>query len=242
MSYKLSMCTNKGMVRDNNQDCARGGCVDGGIVWGVVCDGMGGAAGGNIASSLACDIFEQEMDCSFKSEFSSNSIRDFMMSVVAKANVLVNDRANADTQLSGMGTTLVACIIKNNVAHICHIGDSRAYRVMDTIEQITVDHSMVQMLVDQGQLTPEEAKVHPKRNVITRAVGINDDAQCDYDEVYLNEDEKILLCTDGLSGVLSEEDILQIITEKGIFEAPDALVEKTNLLGGPDNVTALIMG
>jgi len=242
MMQKIVLETHCGMVRDINQDTAKAGKLSTGEIWAVVCDGMGGAAGGEVASAIAADCFEEMIDCSYKSEFGPNSIKNFLISAVLKANTLIMAEVEKNALLQGMGTTIVAMLVKDDTAYIAHVGDSRAYLFSENkLHQITKDHSMVQVLIEQGQLTPAEAKMHPKRNVITRVVGVDPNLQVDYDEVYLEEDQKLLLCTDGLTNMLSDEKIAHVLVSTPFFETAPALVKLSNMAGGTDNITVVVI-
>ena len=234
--------TDKGLVRDQNQDAAKSGALADGTIWSCVCDGMGGAVGGNIASRVVVDSFAESVG-SLSGEYSAETVKNFLIAAVNRANALVCQRIEEDPSLAGMGTTVVACVVKSGFAHIAHVGDSRAYKLgPGGIAQLTKDHSMVQVLVEQGQIAPEEAKTHPKRNIITRAVGISRNVDVDYEEVPLEEGEMLLLCTDGVSGPLEDEEMLQIVRETDFFQATAALVEAANARGGSDNATAVLIG
>lgn len=240
---KISLDTHCGMVRSDNQDTARAGKLQSGEIWAVVCDGMGGAVGGDIASSLATDCFEQMIETNYRSDFSANSIRNFLVTAVTKANAMILEKIENEPELSGMGTTVVGVLIKDNTAYIVHVGDSRAYVVDQSgLTQITKDHSMVQVLVEQGQLSPDEARVHPKRNVITRVVGIDAQVQVDYDEVYFEEGQMLLVCTDGLTNMMTDEEIARVIKTTPFFDVTSALVKLSNMAGGTDNITVVLVG
>lgn len=142
-----------------------------------------------------------------------------------------------------MGTTAVCALVQRGVAHIVHVGDSRAYlRRGRRMIQLTKDHSMVQQLLESGQITPEEAEKHPRKNLITRAVGVNESVQADYTCCPLAEGDILLLCSDGLSNLVSEEEMEQIITNTSFFDVPDRLVQLALRAGGQDNITVLLMG
>ena len=167
---KIVAKTDKGLVRENNQDAYAVGELPGEVAWAVVCDGMGGAAGGNIASALAVKVISDKITSSYNEKMRDSSIKNLLDSAITAANIEVYDMAYSRPDLKGMGTTVVAVVVRDNVAHIAHAGDSRAYIVnKDGVEQITVDHSLVQNLVDRGEITKEEAEHHPNKNVITRA-------------------------------------------------------------------------
>ena len=171
---KIVAKTDKGLVRENNQDAYAVGELPGEVAWAVVCDGMGGAAGGNIASALAVKVISEKITSAYNERMRDASIKNLLDSAIAAANIEVYDLAYSRSDLNGMGTTVVAVIVRDNIAYIAHAGDSRAYLVSkDDVKQITVDHSLVQNLVDRGEITPEEAERHPKKNLITRALGVD---------------------------------------------------------------------
>ena len=234
--------TDTGVMRQQNQDCAKSGALADGTIWSVVCDGMGGTVGGAIASKLVVDAFEQSVDEGLD-QLPSGSLKNFLEVAISRANNLMIDKIMEQPELAGMGTTLVACVVKDSVAHIAHVGDSRAYLLQkDDIVQLTRDHSMVQVLVDQGQISPEEAKNHPKRNVITRAVGINRNIDIDYDEIPLQDGDILLLCTDGVTGHIDDRELWQLVREHDFFDAAQALIDEANARGGSDNSTAVLIG
>lgn len=234
--------TDVGQVRRSNQDAYATGELPGGVAWAVVCDGMGGANGGNVASAMAVKVISGQISASYRDGMSSNSIRTMLESAITAANISVYDLSREREDLSGMGTTVVACVITNGVAHIAHAGDSRAYKfTTEKITQITRDHTYVQSLVEDGKLTSEEAKTYPHRNIITRALGVNERLAVDYNEIGLDEDEAILMCTDGLTGNLEPEDMLDVFKSCQFYEYPDMLVQLANNRGGNDNITVVIL-
>ncbi len=234
--------TDIGAVRHQNQDAYSAGELPGGVAWAVACDGMGGANGGDIASTTAVKVISSRISKAFRDGISTHSVHAMLESAINAANISVYDMSREDETLAGMGSTVVACVIVDGVAHIAHAGDSRAY-IFNTerIEQITRDHSYVQRLIEDGTLTSEQAKTYPHRNVITRALGVNERLAVDYNEIALGEDDAILLCTDGLSSLLEDNDMLRIFTECTFYEYPDKLVSAANERGGNDNITVVIM-
>ncbi|MCM1544364.1 MAG: Stp1/IreP family PP2C-type Ser/Thr phosphatase [Ruminococcus sp.] len=229
-----------GMRRRNNEDSFRFGSFEDGVVWAVVCDGMGGAAGGQTASMLACDMVGSKIQKCYNKSMTDFSIENLLLSAITTANVTVFDRAEVDEVLHGMGTTIVACVIKNGVACIAHVGDSRAYHISKSeIKQITKDHSLVQQMLDNGQITKEQFDNHPNKNIITRALGINESIEIDFDTVELQENEAIVLCTDGLSGCVSDEQMLSIYQNTSIDELSSKYIEAANQNGGHDNITVV---
>lgn len=232
--------TDIGRVRPTNQDCYCAGEHDFGMTWMVVCDGMGGPAGGNIASSTAAKVLSDNINLKYKKNMSRRSIKNLLLTAVNAANINVYDMAASNEELNGMGTTAVAAVIEKGVAHIINVGDSRAYILNESgINQVTIDHSLVQQMVDCGRLTPEEAKTHPHKNIITKAVGIKEMLDADYFEIELNKGDILLLCTDGLTNNLSDEDIYSIVSENKSNEFIDILIDRANENGGSDNITVV---
>ena len=239
---KIAGKTDIGMVRSSNQDFYLTGEISDSVSWAVVCDGMGGANGGNIASETAAKTVSDQIKMSYRNEMSSNSIKYLLMSAITAANSDVYDMAMKDESLSGMGTTVVAAIVINGMAYIAHAGDSRAYVIGDnSITQVTRDHSIVQSMIENGEITEEEAKTHPNRNVITRALGVTEKIDIDYNEIRLDTDQSLLICTDGLTNFVENKQILEIIGNNKFYEYPEKLIEKANENGGGDNITVVMM-
>ncbi len=234
--------TDIGKVRRANQDAYSTGELPGGVAWAVVCDGMGGANGGNIASATAVKVISERISSTYRDGMRSSSILAMLDSAINAANISVYDMSKEDALLAGMGTTVVACVLVGGVAYIAHAGDSRAYRFnSEMITQVTRDHSYVQQLIEEGKITSEQAKTYPHRNIITRALGVNDRIIVEHNEVDLSEGDAILLCTDGLSGQLEPDDMLSIFKEHSFYECPDYLVKLANERGGADNITVVIL-
>lgn len=237
---KIVAKTDKGLVRENNQDAYAVGELPGEVAWAVVCDGMGGAAGGNIASALAVKVISDKITSSYNEKMRDSSIKNLLDSAITAANIEVYDMAYSRPDLKGMGTTVVAVVVRDNVAHIAHAGYSRAYIVnKDGVEQITVDHSLVQNLVDRGEITKEEAEHHPNKNVITRALGVDKRIDVDFSEVDLQENETLILCTDGLSNCVNNAEIADDIKDGQYYAFADRLVKRANKNGGNDNITVV---
>ena len=170
------------------------------------------------------------------------SIKAMLESAVLAANITVFDEANANPKLSGMGTTVVVAALTDDCAYIIHVGDSRAYIIhgKNEMEQITTDHSIVQHMLELGQLTREEARTHPKRNVITRALGVDDTIEIDYNELEFTSEDTFLICSDGLTNYLTNEEMLQICNLSDFYDCADRLVEQANNNGGGDNITVVL--
>lgn len=234
--------TDKGNVRDSNQDAYAVGEFSDEVVWSVVCDGMGGAAGGNIASALAVKVISDKINASYRNQMRDSSIKNMLDSALTAANIEVFDFAEAQPDLRGMGTTVVCAIVRDNQAYIAHAGDSRAYVINNgNIRQITTDHSMVQDLLLRGKITPEEAEHHPNKNIITRAVGVNKVIEIDFEQIDLEDDDTLLICTDGLSNYVSNDEMLELMSDGKHYAFADRLVKKANDNGGGDNITVVVI-
>ena len=234
--------TDVGLRRHENQDTF---AVEQGekLLIAVVCDGMGGAEGGQIASSLAVETFMKEIRALLRADMTAGQLRELASFCVAKANTAVYQRALQDPAYQGMGTTLVSAVAGERDAVICNIGDSRAYLIHDgEMTRITHDHSVVQTLVENGDITAEEARTHPNRNLITRALGPDETTLCDAFDVSFAHSDKILLCTDGLVVTATDEEICRIVcADKRAEEKLDDLIALAKAQGAPDNVTAVLI-
>lgn len=206
----------------------------------TVADGMGGPTGGAIASSIAVNTLITEY---YKTEFST-SITESLKNAFLKANQKVMDRGQDDRNLQGMGTTMTAVVMVDNKMYYAHVGDSRGYIISENkISQFTQDHSYVDNLVRAGIISEKEALTHPKRNVITRAIGISSDLKVDVSQHYkiLKKGQYVLLCSDGLFKVVSDQEMLNVVsTIQTPIESCNKLLEIANAHGGPDNITVLI--
>lgn len=209
----------------------------------LVCDGMGGANSGALASSLAADAYLARLRELLTSGRKKSALLSYWMrEACSSANTAVYDRAVADAANDGMGTTLVSAVILGRQAEILNVGDSRAYLIRgDTVTQITRDHSVVMELVALGELTPEQAAHHPNRNLITRAVGVEPTVEADVFSLRLRRGDRLLLCSDGLSGTLSEETLCALSRQSRDAAAIcRSLVDRAVELGARDNVTAAV--
>ena len=234
--------TDVGLRRHENQDTF---AVEHGekLLIAVVCDGMGGAEGGQIASSLAVETFMKEIRALLRADMTAEQLRELASFGVAKANTAVYQRARQDPAYQGMGTTLVSAVAGERDAVICNVGDSRAYLIHNgEMMRITHDHSVVQTLVENGDITAEEARTHPNRNLITRALGPDETTLCDAFDVSFAHGDKILLCTDGLVVTATDEEICHIVcADKRAEEKLDDLIALAKAQGAPDNVTAVLI-
>ena len=232
--------TDIGLVRETNQDAYEFGYFDNGDCWAVVCDGMGGVSGGQVASSICIEKVSEALKRGYRNKMSVSSAKNLLTTAINAANSVVFKQSQENVEFKGMGTTVVAVLVLGNLCVIAHVGDSRAYILNDEIKQITKDHSFVQLLIDTGKITEEEAKVHPDRNIITRAVGIEHIVDVEIDIVDINNNDKLLICTDGLNGYVLDADVLKAVNEYGDSSA-EKLVEIANAAGGRDNVTVVIV-
>jgi protein phosphatase len=228
MNVRVGAATDIGQVREGNEDSYL-------IVAPLyaVADGMGGHRGGEVASSLALETVQQLF------ERQEGSLAD----QVSGANRAVYDRSQSDRSVSGMGTTLTAALIDGNKVHLVHVGDSRAYLVRDgALTQLTEDHTLVHRMVLEGEITPEEAETHPHRSILTRALGVDENVQVDEGDVQVESGDRLLLCTDGLTGMVPEGEIQEILRDAADpQEAVDRLVKVANRAGGIDNITAVVL-
>ena len=234
--------TDIGLMRSSNQDYCKTGELPDGCIWAVVCDGMGGANGGSTASRIAAETIAEQLKELYHTEKYRDDMEKLIKTAIAIANQRVYDMSLKVYSLSGMGTTVVAAVVKEEVVHIVHAGDSRAYLYENgSLTQITKDHSMVQELVDIGQITPEEARNHPNKNIITRALGTRENLKTDYNGVKFDKDSVLLICTDGLSNYLTDEDIAEFINKSRGDELVSRLVEQAKMMGGSDNITVAVI-
>lgn len=221
-----------GKVRENNQDsyyCAKEERLN----LYIVADGMGGYNGGEVASSLAVAAVKEYFENNFaSSQNDRESILALIRSAIEYANMVVIEKAKSEKELEGMGTTLDLCFIYNNKLYIGHVGDSRIYRIRkEFIRKLTKDHSYVQQLVEDGKITKEEAVHHPKKNMITKALGVSSMVEPDvYVKGYL-KDDVIVMCTDGLSNMVPDAKLYEIASQQEPDKASKMLVEEANKNG-----------
>ena len=236
--------TDVGLQRHENQDtfAVERGAADGQLI-AVVCDGMGGESCGQIASSLAVRAFLDELHAVLRADMTTEQLREAVSFCVSKANAAVKRHAQEHTECHGMGTTLVSAVTNGSGAVICNVGDSRAYRVgTGRLERITRDHSVVEGLIESGNITAEQARTHPNRNLITRALGVSANIVPEYNRCEIEEGDILLLCTDGLTNMVADDDIAQVLREVPFFDATSILVDRALQAGGQDNITVLLMG
>lgn len=234
--------TDVGRSRIANEDAFKYGSFNDGTSWAVVCDGMGGVHGGKVASSTAIDIVSQKFNKCYNPAMRTSSLENLLLSSITTANCIVYDRGAGDKELEGMGTTIVAAIIKEGEACIAHVGDSRAYHITDDqITLVTKDHSLVQEMLDMGEITQQEFEHHPRRNIITRALGVDEKIDIEFNTIEFKKNDVLILCSDGLSGQIGKDDFLEIYNNNPFETLADKYIEMANNNGGADNITAVIM-
>ncbi len=228
---KVYKKTHVGKVRKNNEDSL---LVTAPNIF-VAADGMGGAAAGEVASKILVDTVKN-----FLSTVPEPLDENILSKSILKANAAILREAKENSNLRGMGTTATILYIYKNQAFFAHVGDSRLYRLKNsTLEQMTLDHSYVESLVRKGELTPEQARVHPMKNILTQAVGAMENIQVETGNFHVDGDEIFLLCTDGLTNMVEDEQIKQILSESS--NPADDLIQAALDNGGHDNITAIVV-
>ncbi len=203
----------------------------------IVADGMGGHRAGDLASRLCID----NMVLRIRKSMSRTPVTIFE-EAITYANGEIYKEAQKAFAYEGMGTTMVACTLEEDTLYVANIGDSRLYLLRDELQQITIDHSLVEEMVKIGNITESEARFHPQKNIITRALGIDEKVQADYFELQVCPGDVILLCSDGLTNMVEDDEIEYIIRHEGSIEkAGDILIDKANINGGTDNITAVLV-
>ena len=206
------------------------------------CPAMRGARGGREASQCACSVIER---C-FQEQYNQcipGEEETFLKKALLSANRYVFNKAAHEESLAGMGTTAVCALVRGGEATLCHAGDSRAYLYRDgKLAQLTHDHSYVQELVDCGTITQEQAEHHPQKNIITRALGVDYRLEPEFTTAPLQKGDILLLCSDGLTNAVPTEQLEQLLRSGSFYDLPDVLIRTANENGGPDNITALLVG
>jgi protein phosphatase len=235
-SIEIASLTDVGQRRESNQDNFGGKTAASGARLLIVADGMGGHAGGATASRIAVEVVERVFD------MSEDDPDGLLRTALETANRSIHEAAQNDPSLADMGTTGVALLFQSDgTAWVANVGDSRAYRLhQGRLAQITQDHSLVAELVRSGMITKEEAKVHPRRNEVLRSLGVDSEVTVDVDAVDLQPGDQYLLCSDGLCGVVDDEEIAAVLLRERPEEAARQLVSAANQRGGPDNITVQI--
>lgn len=236
---KTFSMTDTGVMRTMNQDYCFSSDTSVGNLPNlyIVCDGMGGHKAGDYASRYTVE----RIVASITRSRWNDPVR-MIREAIQKANEILIVESQEDEDKQGMGTTVVAATIIDHRLYVANVGDSRLYVVGNTIEQITKDHSFVEEMVRRGEVAPENARTHEKKNVITRAVGAGKKIEIDFFEVELDDKDTVLMCTDGLSNMVTDEQIFKIMMSHVDTEATCmSLVEEANKNGGADNITAVVI-
>ena len=233
MKFRVGAVTDVGRARERNEDAY---LVNDPLY--AVADGMGGHRGGDVASTLALEVLAE-----MASRDSGETPLSRLVEEIKEANRRVMERGESERDLRGMGTTLTAFVAAGDRGYLAHVGDSRAYRLRDgSLQQLTEDHTLVQRMVREGRLTPEEAAHHPQRSILTRALGVEGDLDVDDLTLDLRDGDRLLLCTDGLSSMVPRARIQEILeSEPDPQVASDLLVEEANGAGGDDNITVIVV-
>lgn len=234
--------TDPGNIRSQNQDAYN--IVEFGHdrALMIVCDGMGGAKSGNVASSMAAEAFVAEVRRSQRLALSVERVKQILLGALELANKAVYEHAKLGDEYSGMGTTLVAAFLLKNTAVVINVGDSRAYHFSaQGVHQVTRDHSIVELMVQRGELTPEQAKTYPGKNLITRAVGTEPEVEGDLYVQELHKDDCLLLCSDGLSNEMDDQEILfEVVHGMKKSTCCERLLSIAKNRDAPDNVTVVL--
>lgn len=244
--------TDIGLCRDTNQDAYSILKLPGGAMLTVLCDGMGGENGGNVASEMTVKTIVGQMQRGYHPGLGDLSIRALILSAVSVANAVVHDRSKRDESLSGMGTTAEVVLVREDTAYIAHVGDSSIFSLSlaangegGKIEKVTNDHTRVQQLLDQGMITAQEVDNHPERHYIVRAVGVAAAVTPDFDQFQIPQNGGLLVCSDGLTNHVGPDEIYEIllpaIQTGNLQDGVQKLVEAANRFGGADNITAVVM-
>lgn len=235
--------TDKGLERAINEDRYAGEVFAPDFAYGLVCDGLGGENAGSVASSLASEEIRRTLERSYRPGLEARSVRMILESAVATANAVVYDRAGQDpASMGGMGTTACLAVVREDTVCLANVGDSRGYLLRGgELTQLTVDHTQAQLLYRQGAITREEMDRHPARNRLTRAVGVAPNVSADYTEYRLEPGDALLLCSDGLYGMVDPVTLRECARQSVRRRDCQCLIDAANSRGGRDNITAVII-
>ena len=202
----------------------------------IVADGMGGHKAGDVASKAAIEKFVK-----YTCQTHMSDPANILDSGISSINHEIYEMAVSNKDYSGMGTTFVVCTIVDNHVYIANVGDSRLYLIGHEINQVTEDHSYVAAMMRAGELTKEQARNHPEKNVITRAVGVSQDVKADFFEVDLKPGDKVLMCSDGLSNMIEDDRLFDVINANNVEDSVKILIDEAKKNGGYDNITAIVI-
>jgi Serine/threonine protein phosphatase len=239
---KLFGSTDIGLVRSDNQDRFACLVLSPTLACAILCDGMGGEKGGSIAAEIAVQHAKEMLERDLSEGMSELTVRAISLSAISGANALIYDMAQKQPDLGGMGTTMIIAVADGEKLWISYVGDSRVYRVTEQANiQLTRDHTVVQMLVDIGEITPEDARSHPQRHYITRAVGVAPSIEPDFLTETLQPGDKILLCSDGLYLYWGDTALNPLLADCVRRCSAQPLIDLANIGGGGDNITAVVI-
>ena len=234
--------TDTGLVRQANQDRFECAALSDTLSFAVLCDGIGGENGGEIAAEIATTFAADMLKRDLSEDMSEISLRAIMYSAFSGANALVYEKAGIEKNLSGMGTTMIVAVRSDNTLFISHVGDSRVYLLRKDSEKIlTRDHTLVQMLIDSGKLTEEEALTHPKRNYLTRAVGVSPSVDVEFQVYSLESEDLAMLCSDGFYHYLEAGQLRELVGRCVEAGNADPMISHAKAGGGGDNITVVLM-
>ena len=232
--------TDKGFKRSDNQDRFVAGTLENGISFGFVCDGMGGANGGSVASGMLCKTLEEMLF--LQGENKAMNAEEAVLDAVSVACAQIYTKAENDTSLSGMGTTLSGVSVYDDTCNVYNVGDSRVYIMREgVLTQITEDHSVVRQLFRQGAISEEEMAAHPQKNLITRAVGVRKEVEVDVSEIRLKKGDRLLCASDGLTNFVPKREIESMMMQRDLYAVPDMLIKAALKNDASDNITALVL-
>ena len=235
--------TDIGKLRENNQDNFFYNKLNDYLGFAFVCDGMGGASDGGLASEIAIEVLSDVFSKQLKMDLTFSQIYELVKQAFCLANSEILAYSASNDRLFGMGTTVVGLVFLENLVYIFNVGDSRAYLFNESgLKQLTIDHSYVQTLIDEGKITVDEARTHPRKNEITRALGISTKVEFDFRAVDVKKNDFLMLCSDGLSNFCLETEIEQILKlKKSVKQSVCGLIDCANINGGRDNITVVLL-
>ncbi len=237
---KLTGKTDIGCRYKQNQDRFKAGRLADDTYFAILCDGMGGTSKGAEASEIAVDYIEQQIKTKLCDITDPEDVEEFLFTTLEDGNKKIF--ALGQSENITMGTTAILLIVRNNLAQFVHAGDSRVYlATKKKLRQLTKDHSMVQDMLDSGKITEQQAQNHPNKNIITSALGVDFNLRVDYNEIKLKNTDVVMLCSDGLSNMVSDPEMAEIITKNEFYSTADLLIEKAIVHGGLDNITAILL-
>ena len=240
---RIIAATDKGLVRELNEDRFAGEIFDPDCAYALVCDGMGGENAGSVASGIACEEIRRLMESSLRRGMDEKSLYHLLEIAVSTANAMVYDKASQDPEnMGGMGTTACLAVISGETAYIANVGDSRAYLLRGgELSRLTVDHTVVQLMLDNGEITPEQAEGHQDRHYLTRAIGVEKGVDPAYSRTPLQSGDMLLLCSDGLYNMIPHGELAALIRKAAAEDSGAVFSEAANAAGGRDNITAVLI-